>query len=333
MNNLRLLIGRKPVFYDVSDYIVQATSSGARGKAPRDLKVTLLDSEQFAQINTNPGDGLLCTFLVDGKEFFRGIVVSDSRGNGRTVEIKCMDNAMYLTKNKGSFTFKKKTATQIFRSVCKKAKLPIGGAVNTKFKIKELTKKGTTYWDVIEDALAQTYSSIGRRYYVCSVKGKLYLKLRTEQSNMVYASPDTNTTTYTQTRSIENTFTKLQLYSSTTKKKKTTTKVKKTVTNKALQAKIGTMVDVESVDTKIKKSELKKKASTWLKETSVVNKKMSWEGIGDTEAISGKAITVHIPHIGLNRVLYIDSDTHTWKNGSYTMSLTLSYASKNSDAG
>ena len=72
MNNLRLLIGRKPVFYDVSDHIVQVTSSGARGKAPRDLKVTLLDSEQFSQINTNPGDGLLCTFLVDGKEFFRG---------------------------------------------------------------------------------------------------------------------------------------------------------------------------------------------------------------------------------------------------------------------
>ena len=92
MNNLRLLIGRKPVFYDVSDHIVQVTSSGARGKAPRDLKVTLLDSEQFSQINTNPGDGLLCTFLVDGKEFFRGIVVSDSKGNGRTVEISCMDN-------------------------------------------------------------------------------------------------------------------------------------------------------------------------------------------------------------------------------------------------
>ena len=42
---------------------------------------------------------------------------------------------------------------------------------------------------------------------------------------------------------------------------------------------------------------------------------------------------MNIPHIGLSRVLYIDSDTHTWKNGSYTMSLTLSYASKNSDAG
>ena len=291
MNNLRFLIGRKPVFYDVSDYIVQATSSGSRGKAPRDLKVTLLNSEQFAQINTNPGDGLLCTFLVDGKEFFRGIVVSDSKGNGRTVEIKCMDNAMYLT------------------------------------------KKGTTYWDVIEDALAQTYSSTGRRYYVCSVKGKLYLKRRTDASNLMYASPDTNTTTYTQTRSIENTFTKLQLYSSTTKKKKTTTKVKKTVTNKPLQKKIGRMVDVESVDKKISKAELKRKASTWQKQTSVVSKNMSWEGIGNIEAIAGKAIMVHIPHLGVNRVLYIDSDTHTWKNGSYTMSLTLNYASKNAAAG
>ena len=31
MNNLQFLIGRKPKFYDVSDMIVKAVSSGARG--------------------------------------------------------------------------------------------------------------------------------------------------------------------------------------------------------------------------------------------------------------------------------------------------------------
>lgn len=333
MNNLQFLIGRKPKFYDVSDMIVKVVSSGARGKAPRDLKVTLLDSEQLASIDTDPSNGLICTFLVDGSEFFRGVVTSDNRGSGRTLEIHAMDNAMYLTKNKGSFTFKKKTATQIFKAVCKKARLKVGGASNTKFRIKELTKKGTTYWDVIQDALAQTYSSTGRRYYVTSVKGKLYLKRRTESSNMIVADPDTNTTTYSQTRSIENTYTRLKLYSSTTKKKKTTTKVKKTVVNKPLEKKIGMMQDVESVDKKIKKSELKKKANTWKKEKSVMSTNMDWSGIGDTRAISGKSISVRVPQLGVNRVLYIDSDTHTWQNGSYTMQLTLNYAASNSDAG
>jgi hypothetical protein len=333
MNNLQFLIGRKPKFYDVSDMIVKAVSSGARGKAPRDLKVTLLDSEQLASIDTDPSDGLICTFLVDGKEFFRGIVVSDNRGSGRTVEIHAMDNAMYLTKNKGSFTFKKKTATQIFKSVCKKANLKVGGAVNTKFRIKELTKKGTTFWDVIQDALSQTYSSTGKRYYVDSVKGKLYLRQRTESSSMIIADPGTNTTTYSQTRSIENTYTRLKLYSSTTKKKKTTTKVNKTVINKPLESKIGMMQDVESVDKKIKKSELKKKANTWKKDKSIMSTSMNWSGTGDTRAISGNSISVRVPQLGVNRVLYIDSDTHTWQNGSYTMQLTLNYAASNSDAG
>lgn len=322
--------------YDVSDFIVKAVSSGARGKAPRDLTVTLLDSEQIKQVNTNPDDGLSCVLLVDGKEFFRGIVVSDSRGNGRTVEVKAMDNCMYLTKNKCSFTFKKKTATTIFRKAMKKAgfkSTTIGSVVNTKKKIKELTKKGATCWDVIEEALAQTYSSTGRRYYVSSDKGKISLKKRTDTKEMIILSPETNTTQYTQTRSIESTYTRLKLYTSTTKKKKTTTKVKKTVKNKPLEKRIGKMVDMESVDKKIKKAELKRKANMWKKTKSKTLESMSWEGLGDVRAKSGVAIDANIPHLGVNRVLYIDSDTHTWEKGSYTMKLTLTYANSNADAG
>jgi hypothetical protein len=60
---------------------------------------------------------------------------------------------------------------------------------------------------------------------------------------------------------------------------------------------------------------------------------MSWSGLGDTRAISGKAICVKAPQLDVNKVLYIDSDTHTWQNGSYTMQLTLKYAASNSDAG
>lgn len=333
MNNLTFLIGRKPKFYDVSDKIVKVVSSGARGKAPRDLKVTLIDSDQLGLVNTNPEDGLMCTFLVNGKEFFRGIVVSDNRSNSRTVEIHAMDNAMYLTKNKGSFTYKKKRADQIFKDVCKKAKLPVGGAVNTKFKIKELTKKGTTFWDVIEDALSQTYAQTGKRFYVYSDRGKLYLKQRTQQSSMIVLETGFNTISYSQTRSIENTYTRLKLYTSTTKKKKTTTKIKKTVINKPLESKIGMMQDVQSVDKKIKKSALKKQANTWKKEKSVVSKSMNWEGIGDTRAISGMAVFASMGPLELRRTLYIDSDTHTWSNGSYTMQLTLNYASSNSAAG
>ena len=336
MSALTFYIGKKEKMYDVSDFIVKAVSSGARGKAPRDLTVTLVDSEQIKQINTNPDSGLSCILLVDGKEFFRGIVVSDSRGNGRTVEVKAMDNCMYLTKNKSSFTFKKKTATKIFQKAMKEAgfgSASIGSVVNTRHKIKELTKKGATCWDVIEDALSQTYSSTGRRYYVSSDKGKISLLLRTETNSMITLSPETNTTQYTQNRSIESTYTRLKLYTSTNKKKKKTTKVKKKVTNKPLEKRIGQMIDMESVDKKIKKAELKRKANTWLNTKSKTMCSMSWEGVGDIRAKSGVAINANIPHLGLSRVLYIESDTHTWQNGSYTMKLTLNFAASNADAG
>jgi hypothetical protein len=93
------------------------------------------------------------------------------------------------------------------------------------------------------------------------------------------------------------------------------------------------MIDMESVDKKIKKAELKRKANTWLNTKSKTMCSMSWEGVGDIRAKSGVAINANIPHLGLSRVLYIESDTHTWQNGSYTMKLTLNFAASNADAG
>mgnify|MGYP001078255499 CR=1 FL=1 len=48
--------------------------------------------------------------------------------------------------------------------------------------------------------------------------------------------------------------------------------------------------------------------------------------IGIPDVISGVGVFVIIPHIAISRTLYVDSDTHTFKDNLHTMSLQLSYA-------
>lgn len=151
MNKITLKIGKNGTYKNISELIQKVSVTGRRGDAPRTLSATLFDSEQFARASANSGEGQQVFFYCDKSEIFRGLLMTDSRSSKRTLTIKAYDNCVYLCNNKGSFSFKKKSATYIFKYCLKKLGLPLGSAVNTGHIIGELVKKNTTYWDVIEE--------------------------------------------------------------------------------------------------------------------------------------------------------------------------------------
>ena len=328
MNNLKLLVGRGDTFYEYTELITKLVFSGRKGAAPRSVDVTLYDSENLgsARAKINCGSGQTCILYDKGKEIFRGLLMKEVYSSKRILAIKAYDNCIRLCNNKGSFSYKKKRADQIFRSCCKKLGLKIGGAVNTKHTIGELIKKNTTFGDVIEDALSQTYKSTGRRYYVFSDKGKLYLKRRVEQTSMPVLELSTNIQSYDRTRSIENTRTRLTLKTSKGKKKGSTV-------NSSLEKKIGKFREVETVDSDITKTEIKQRIRTFKEETGIIDQELKVTAEGDTSVISGGCVYVYIPEIGAKRVMYVDEDTHTFEKGGHTMVLKLNYAKDINKAG
>lgn len=318
MNEITLKIEKNGTYTNVSNLIKKVSLTGRRGDAPRTLSATLADSEQFARASANSGEGQQVFFYCNKNEIFRGLLMTDARNSKRELTIKAYDNCIYLCNNKGSFSFKKKTAAYIFKYCLKKLGLPLGSAVSTGHVIGELVKKNTTYWDVIEDALSQTYYATGIRYYVSSEKGKIYLRKRQEQSTMPILSLDSNILSYDMSRSIYKTRTRLTLVTSKNKKKGS-------FVNSALEKKIGKFADIQSVDEDVTKTELNQKLSTFKKDTSVVDRELSVSAIGDMRCISGKCAYVQISTIGAKRVMYIEEDTHTFENGYHKMDLKLSY--------
>lgn len=328
MNDLKFMIGKGDTFYDYSNLVNSATVSGRKGAAPRNIVVTLFDSEGYAlkRAAVDVAKGQTCVLYLNGKEIFRGLLMTEVKSSSRTLTVKSWDNAIYLCNSKNSFSYKKKRADQIFKDCCKKAGLKVGGAVNTGKVIAELVKSSSTYWDVIQDALSQTYSATGHRYYVTSEKGKLYLRRRKEQSTMPKLEVTTNTESYEQTRSIYDTRTRISLVTSKNK-------TKKSWVNTSLEKKIGKFSDVQSVDNDATATELNQKINTFKTEKSHVAQSLTWTGTGDISVISGGCVYVVIGALGIKRVMYVDEDTHTFSKGKHQMKLKLNYAADIDKAG
>lgn len=317
---LKFMIGRGRTFYDYSELVSSVTVSGRKGAAPRSISVVLFDSEGYAmkRASVDCGSGQTCVLYLDGKEIFRGLLMTETKSSARKLTLKAWDNCIYLSNSKDSFSYKKKTATQIFKDCCKRAGLTVGSAVDTGKKISELVKSNSTYWDVIQEALSETYKSTGRRYYVRSEKGKIYLWQRKDVNTMPELSVTTNTESYEQTRSIYDTRTRIKLITSKNK-------TKKSYTNKELEKKIGKFADVQSVDNDASATELNQKIATFKEEKSIVAQSLTWTGTGDISVISGGCVHVKISALGLTKVMYVDEDTHTFEDGKHQMKLKLNY--------
>ena len=321
MNKLTLMIGRGTTFYDITDLVQKVIWSGRRTSAPRTLDLTIFDSEKLSQrVPSNCGEGQTVTFHENGKELFQGLLMREERrGQGRTLTLKCYDVCVRFTNNKDSFSYKKKRADQIVSDCCKRLGLTVGTLANTKHVIGELVKSATTYWDVIEDALSQTYKSTGIRYYVSANAGKVSLIKRVEQSTMQIMELNTNVTNYAHTRSIESTRTRLKLVTAGGQ-----TKSNATVTG--MEAKIGQFQEMETVDSKITNTEVKQRIQVFKTEQGVINESLKIWALGDSSIKSGGCVFANLPNVGTNRIMYIEEDTHTWEKGAHTMTVTLDYA-------
>jgi len=94
-----------------------------------------------------------------------------------------------------------------------------------------------------------------------------------------------------------------------------------------LEAKIGIMQEVETPDETLNSAQLKALADSMLAEKKQASRTLNLNDlIGIPDVISGVGVFVIIPHIAISRTLYVDSDTHTFKDNLHTMSLQLSYA-------
>ncbi|MCR5824793.1 MAG: hypothetical protein K6G60_10220 [Lachnospiraceae bacterium] len=327
---LKFVLVKDETGYDISDIVQKVTWSGRKNSPARSLQLTLLDDPTLGEnnragIDVYEGNHLI--FTEDGEELFRGIVMKQSRTQDRTLNITAYDNAIYLSNNKDSFKYKKKTVTAIFLDVCKRFEISRGEVAAVKYKIPALVEVNTTIYDILCAALSQTYKATGERFYILSKKGQLHLIRRKEQLTKLVletgeeGSQYGNLTQYTYSKDISNTRTRLKLISQKGK-------VIVQWSDKDLEKKIGMMQDVQVPDDSLKKKKLKTMIVTMANELKKPSESLSVTAIGISQIYSGMAVFISIPEIGIGRTFYVDQDTHTWDGDYHQMKLTLNFAAE-----
>lgn len=323
MAKIQLLVVKNKKTIDMTNLVQSVRWSGRKGSSARTITVTLIDDDGYrhARSGIDVADGNQCIFLVDGKERFRGILMNQNQGDKKQLKFKAYDNGIYLANNKDTFVYKNKTADQVFSDVCSRFGIPTGEIAKCSYKIPELTKSKTTGQDAVLDALSLDYKATGTRHFISSDKGKLSLLQRKDQVISFVVDGDANLYGYSYTKSIESIKTRVKMIS-----KEGTTLAEKS--NSALEQKIGIFQEIQQLDESLTKAQVKDLVGSVLDTLDDPEETLTLNILGDPDVISGKAILVKIPHLGISRAYYVDSDDHAFEDNMHTMSLTLTTAAE-----
>lgn len=323
MAKIQLLVVKNKKTIDMTNLVQSVRWSGRKGGSARTITVTMIDDDGYrhARSGIDVADGNQCVFLVDGKERFRGILMNQNQGDKKQLKFKAYDNGIYLANNKDTFVYKNKTADQVFSDVCSRFGIPTGEVAKCSYKIPELTKSKTTGQDAVLDALGLDYKATGTRHFIISDKGKLSLLQRKDQVISFVVDGDANLYGYSYTKSIESIKTRVKMIS-----KEGTALAEKS--NSALEQKIGIFQEIQQPDESLTKAQVKDLVGSVLDTLDDPEETLTLNILGDPDVISGKAILVKIPHLGISRAYYVDSDDHTFEDNMHTMSLTLTTAAE-----
>ena len=303
MAKIQLLVVKDKKTIDMTNLVQSVRWSGRKGSSARTITVTMIDDDGYrhARSGIDVADGNQCVFLVDGKERFRGILMNQNQGDKKQLKFKAYDNGIYLANNKDTFVYKNKTADQVFSDVCSRFGIPTGEVAKCSYKIPELTKSKTTGQDAVLDALGLDYKATGTRHFISSDKGKLSLLQRKDQVISFVVDGDANLYGYSYTKSIESIKTRVRMIS-----KEGTTLAEKS--NSALEQKIGIFQEIQQPDESLTKAQVKDLVGSVLDTLDDPEETLTLNILGDPDVISGKAILVKIPHLGISRAYYVDSD-------------------------
>lgn len=326
--SLKFILVKDKAGYDISDIVEKVTWSGRKNSPARSVQLQLLDDPDLGEQN-RPGidvyEGHHLIFTENDSELFRGIIMSQSRSQDRKLTVTAYDNAIYLSNNKDSFSYSKKTLTEIFLDICKRYELTRGEVAAVTYKIPAVSKVNTTIYDILCIAMSKTYQATGERYYIVSKNGQLHLLRRKEQITKLVletgqeGSEYGNLTQYTYTKDISNTRTRLKLIS---EDGKTLTQWR----DGELEERLGRMQDVQQPGDELSGAKLKQQAIIQLNELKKPIESLNVTALGISTIYSGIAVYISIPEIGIGRTFYVDSDSHTWESDYHSMKLTLNFA-------
>ena len=284
-----------------------------RTGSPGKLTFTVLKTEG---VDFSEGDPVC--FYYDKKPVFMGYVFKKSRDREQQIEVTCYDQIRYL-KNKYTYIFENKTASQIISALCNDFNLSTGVMDNTGYVIPAISKENISALDIALDVLEETLLNTGNMFVLYDDFGKINVKncANMMSTTLIYEQSAEN---FDYSSSIDDeTYNNIVLYY---KGDDNTIQIF-TASSEARIREWGTLRYFEEVDNP---TSAQNKANALLNLYNKKTRELTIDGaFGDVTVRGGTLIPVklNLGDINVNNYMLVEKVTHKFNKDHYTMDLTL----------
>ena len=284
-----------------------------RTGSPGKLTFTVLKTEG---VDFSEGDPVC--FYYDKKPIFMGYVFKKSRNREQRIEVTCYDQIRYL-KNKYTYIFENKTASQIISALCNDFNLSTGAMDNTGYVIPAISKENISALDIALDVLEETLLNTGNMFVLYDDFGKINVKncANMISTTLIYEQSAEN---FDYSSSIDDeTYNNIVLYY---KGDDNTIQIF-TASSEARIREWGTLRYFEEVDNP---TSAQNKANALLNLYNKKTRELTIDGaFGDVTVRGGTLIPVklNLGDISVNNYMLVEKVTHKFNKDHYTMDLTL----------
>ncbi|BCK01406.1 XkdQ/YqbQ family protein [Anaerocolumna chitinilytica] len=301
--------------YDISDFVSTITWSGSVGQASRQLEITVIYSpieKNIQEINISIGDRL--KLLTDGGALLIDTMVysRERKSEQGTVQYSSYDDLNRLLKSSGTYIFKNTTPEAIVRTVCNDLQVGIGRLVETKVPVKKMLVDSENIYNIIMKAYTKAYQSTGKKYMPLMIGRKLNVIEKGDIVTGFLLQDDYNITSSSYSESLDSMINKVRIYNDKGNQ------IGEVKTDEWIN-KYGIFQGAYTKEDGVNQTTAAKNMLTG------INQEASIEALGNTACISGYGVQIRDSLTGLWGKFWIDTDTHTWQNGVYTMSLDLTF--------
>lgn len=279
------------------------------------------------RLNFQEGDAVALRYRKTSKDewiaIFTGYVFTKKRSKDNWLDVTAYDQLRYF-KNKDTYVYKEKRASDIVRMIAEDYGLNIGTIENTDYVISERVEDNQTLFDIVQNALDLTISSTSNHslYVLYDNAGKLYLR---NVANLKYDGlliTESTAEDFDYQSSIdEETYNEIELYYDNDETNK---REYFFATDKDSIGDWGRLRYTESLN---EPSNAKVRAEQMLKLYNRKTKNLKVKkAFGDYHCRAGWMIPVQLDlgDTTVNNYMVIEKATHTFTKDEYRMDLTLS---------
>ena len=264
-------------------------------------------------------EGASVRLKVNDTNLFYGFVFKKTYDKDKNIKVTAYDQLRYL-KNKDTYVYKNKTATELVKMIAADFNLNIGQMDDTYFKIATKVEDNKTLFDIIQDALDDTLDNRSEIYVLYDDFGKLRLSyIEFLKVGLVVDAETAESFDYSSSIDGE-TYKRIKLVRENEKTGKRDVYIAQSGDN---MNKWGVLQYFDTVDENVNAVA---KANALLKLYNEKTKSLKINGVlGDTRVRAGSQIIVQLEleDMKLQNFMLVEKVTHKFENNHHSMDLTL----------